>query len=119
MDLALLELEYAKSLGTEPVERHAILDTEPPNPDALVSVWRSTTHSSSVAHGSHRGLVSSPLLRTTEGPVLVSGPKIGLSIMDASEEDEVVGTVVSSPVLESKMHSPTRGNFMQWQPGAM
>jgi len=117
MDLSILEAEFQQSQGA--VARRSFLDTAPASPDNLVSVWRGTTDASDFAHGSLRGLVESPLLQSTAAPV-VAGPKIGLSIL-APEEDLVMstGTVVSSPVLESKMRSFNTSDipeFTQWEP---
>ena len=121
MDLALLEQEYISTLGSvgTPVAPaaptgKAMTATEP---DQLVSVWRGTTHSSAVAHESLRGMISSPLVTSAQEPnAPINSPMIGLSILAPDESEVLPGTVVSSPVLESKKFAAGTPEFTQWEP---
>lgn len=117
MDLAVLEQQYIATLGS--VGTPAMVmpsENEMPNPDHLVSVWRSPL--SAVAHQSLRGLIETPAM--VQAPATpVHGPRIGLSILAPLHDSDVLpdgGTIVSSPVLENKKFAFGRPEFTQWEP---
>ena len=117
-DLAMLEAEYTASLGSgaSSVTPPTFVDTAPPSAETVISVWQHAT-TSSVAHGSLRSLVESPLMHATPSRP-VRGPKIGLSIFAPEDDTDALrsGTIVSSPVLENKKSTPALPAFTQWEP---
>ena len=117
MDLAVLEQQYIATLGSVGTPAMVLpSENEMPNPDHLVSVWRSPL--SAVAHQSLRGLIETPAM--VQAPATPDhGPRIGLSILAPLHDSDVLpdgGTIVSSPVLENKKFAFGRPEFTQWEP---
>lgn len=117
MDLAVLEQQYIATLGSGGTPAMVVpSENEVPNPDHLVSVWRSPL--SAVAHQSLLGLIETPA--KLQAPAIpVRGPRIGLSILAPLHDSDVLpdgGTIVSSPILENKKFAFGMPEFTQWEP---